>query len=86
MNLKVELPQELQDELSSEAKQLGLTLSEYVLRLLLTGRHVATNPKTGAELVDYWQSEGLIGSRSDIADSQEHARRLRNNAERRNET
>jgi hypothetical protein len=40
-------------------------------------------PKTGSELVAYWQSEGLIGTRTDITDSQRHARQLRRQAEKR---
>lgn len=39
------------------------------------------NPTTAAEIVAYWQQEGLIGSRSEITDSQEHARELRRQAE-----
>ena len=40
-------------------------------------------PKNGAELVAYWQTEGVIGSRSDIENSQEHARKIRRKAETR---
>lgn len=40
-------------------------------------------PRTGAELVDYWQAEGLIGTRPDIADSQAFAREVRKQAEKR---
>lgn len=43
---------------------------------------VTSSPKTGAELVGYWQDEGLIGTRPDIDDSQEYARTLRAIAER----
>lgn len=43
-------------------------------------------PKTGAELVDYWEKVGVINSRPDILDSQEHARRLRDQAEHRERT
>jgi hypothetical protein len=42
-----------------------------------------TTPKNGAELVNYWQQAGVIGMRSDISDSQQHARKLRAKAERR---
>lgn len=38
-------------------------------------------PMTAAEIVAYWQQEGVIGSRSEIKDSQEHARGLRQQAE-----
>ncbi|HEY3232569.1 MAG TPA: hypothetical protein VGJ87_25280 [Roseiflexaceae bacterium] len=77
MEITLDLSQELESELSIEAERLGLPLSEYVLRVLSTGRLVGTTPKTGAELVDYWQNEGLIGMRPDIADSREHARLIR---------
>jgi hypothetical protein len=38
-------------------------------------------PRTGKELVDFWQREGLIGTRTDIQDSQEYARALRAQAD-----
>ena len=83
MSIAVDLPEELENELSAEAAQLGLSLPEYVLRVLSTGVVIGRRPKTGAELVDYWGNEGLIGTRSDISDSQAHARQIRNEAERR---
>jgi hypothetical protein len=83
MTLSIELPKDLEQELSAEADQLGLPLSEYALRLLAVARRPGTNPADGAELVSYWRKESLIGSRSDIADSQKHARSLRERAERR---
>jgi hypothetical protein len=43
-------------------------------------------PQTGAELVAYWEREGVISSRPDIADSQEYARMLRDRAQRRTHT
>jgi len=86
MSITLDLPQELEDELSAEAAQLGLSLPDYVLRILSTGLIVGKRPKTGAELVDYWQNEGLIGTRPDIPDSQAHARSIRERAERRTGT
>jgi hypothetical protein len=83
MSLTLELPQELESELATEATQLGMSLTEYVLRLLSTRSLVDQTPITGAELVAYWQREGVIGTRPDIADSQAHARQLRHKAERR---
>jgi hypothetical protein len=85
VNLTLELPQELEKELSAEAARLGLSLSEYVVRVLSTGRAVGNTPKTGADLVAYWQNEALIGTRPDIVDSQKHARRLRNDAQKRSQ-
>ena len=82
MSLVLELPQDLEEELKKEAARLGLPLAEYALRVLSTGRP-KRDVTNGAELVAYWQSEGLVGTRSDVQDSQEHARRLRREAQRR---
>ncbi|HSF39437.1 MAG TPA: hypothetical protein VLT87_06560 [Thermoanaerobaculia bacterium] len=83
MTITLELSKDLERELSAEAEKLGLPLSEYALRLLSTGRGPWSAPKNGAELVAYWQSEGVIGSRSDIEDSQAHAQEIRRKAETR---
>jgi hypothetical protein len=60
MSITLDLPQELESELATEAAQLGLPLSEYVLRLLSTRSLVGQVPTTGAELVAYWQREGYL--------------------------
>jgi hypothetical protein len=83
MSITLDIPQELESELSAEAERLHLSLPEYVLRILSIGRTTDKMPKTGEELVAYWQSEGIIGSRPDIIDSQVHARNLRHEAETR---
>jgi len=83
MTLSLNLPPELESALSTEASRLNLLLSEYILRILSTRQVLENPPKTGEELVAYWLSVGLISSRTDIADSQEHARQLRHDAERR---
>jgi hypothetical protein len=83
MTITLELPAELEQELSSEAARQGVPLAEYALRILVTGRPARPMPTTGAELVGYWQEEGVIGSRPDIVDSQAHARQLREQGERR---
>ncbi len=44
---------------------------------------LANPPRTGAELVAYWQSEGVINSRPDITDSQAYTRKLRHEAQTR---
>jgi hypothetical protein len=36
MSITLDLPQELESELATEATQMGLSLAEYVLRLLST--------------------------------------------------
>ncbi len=83
MAIMLELPPELERELSAEAAQHGLPLAEYAVRILTTGRPTREMPKTGTELVQYWESEGLIGTRPNLTDSPAHARALREQAERR---
>ena len=83
MSLTLDLPQELESELAAEATRMGLSLSEYVLRLLSTRSFTGERLVTGAELVAYWKREGLTGTRPEITDSQAHARQLRQKAERR---
>ena len=83
MSLVLDLPAELETELAAEAARLGLPLPEYVLRLLASGRTPTPVPRTGAELLAYWQGENLIGTRPDITDSPAHARALREQAQRR---
>lgn len=83
MSIRLDLPLELEHELSSEAERLNLPLSEYILRILSIRQPLSNPPKTGAELVAYWRNEAVINSRPDITDSQAHARRLRHDAEAR---
>lgn len=83
MNISLELPSDLENELSAEASRLKLPLTEYVLRLLSLRPDLQNQPKTGAELIAYWKKVGVISSRPDILDSQEHARQLRHQAETR---
>jgi hypothetical protein len=85
MAISLELPSELEHELSTEASQLKLPLAEYILRVLAFRPFLQNPPKTGVELVAYWESMGILGSRSEITDSQEYARRLRNQAEHRHQ-
>lgn len=40
-------------------------------------------PQTGAELIAYWQREGIFGSRSEITDSVGYAQALRDEAQTR---
>jgi hypothetical protein len=83
MSLVLDLPPELETELVAEASRSGLPVPEYVVRILVAGRIPDALPRTGSDLVAYWQSEGLVGSRPDIRDSLEHARAIRGQAERR---
>lgn len=86
MSVTLDLPHELEDELAAEAGQLGLPLPEYILRVLSITVATGDEPKTGADLVEYWQNEDVIGTRPDITDSQGHARQIRRRAERRTRT
>lgn len=81
MTITIDLPQELEQELSSEAEKINLSLSEYVLYVLCERQGLNNSPKTGGELVNYWHNEGLINSRPDIENSQEYARKIRYEAE-----
>lgn len=83
MTLVLDLPVELQDQLSQDAARLGLPLAEYAVRILSANRIAGSPPRTGAELLAYWESAGVVGTRPDIADPQVHARNLRQAAERR---
>ena len=83
MKLVLEVPPELESELAAEASQLGLPLQEHALRILALGRSRASVPRTGSELVAYWQGAGLVGTRPEIADSPTHARAVRGQAEQR---
>ena len=85
MTVTIDLPPELEEELTAEAAQLRLPLDEYVLRVLASGRGVSAAIESGEDLVSYWRREKLIGTRPEIADSQAHARGLRERAERRSE-
>jgi hypothetical protein len=85
MTLVLNLPSELERELASEAAQLGLPLPDYALRLLAAGRQSRSSLQNGAELLEYWRREGLIGTRPEIVDSPSHARALRQCAETRSQ-
>ena len=83
MSITLELPEELENELSAEAARLGLSLPEYVLRVVSTNHLAGDRPKNGTELVAYWRGAELIGARADVSDSQSHARQIRERAESR---
>jgi hypothetical protein len=83
MSLVLDLPAELEANLAAEAARLGLSLPEHVLRLLAAGRVAGPGPRTGTELLTYWEDEGLVGTRTDITDAQAHARVLREQGQKR---
>ena len=65
----VELPDDLAAALANEASRLGMSLPDYAIRLLASTRPAAAAVHNGADLVNSWRSEGLVGSRPDIDDS-----------------
>jgi hypothetical protein len=81
VSLILDLPPELETELSAEAARLGLPLRDYAVRLLAGAGRPA--PNNGSELLAYWQGEGLVGTRTDIVDAPGHARSLRERAQTR---
>ena len=83
MSLVLNVPPELEAELAAEAADLGLPLSDYALRLLAARRSLRPAPRSGAELLAYWQGEGLVGTRPEITDAAKHARKLREASQRR---
>ena len=82
-SLTLKIPEYLQERLTREAQHLGMSIEQYASRLLGAEPETKKSVMTGAEVVDFWKREGLIGSREDIDDSQSHARRIRHEAERR---
>ncbi len=49
MTITLDLPQELENALSIQAKQFGVSLQEYLLRVLYTSLSAGSKPKTGAD-------------------------------------
>jgi hypothetical protein len=83
MSIVLNLPADLESKLADEASRHGLSLSEYLLKILSNGGETRSRVQTGAELVAYWQQAGLIGTRPRATDSQQHARQIRAEAQRR---
>lgn len=83
MSLVLDLPDGLEAELAAEAARAGLSLSQYAVRLLVSGRGIQLSLRSGKELLDYWRDEGLVGTRPDVSDAPSHARAIREQAERR---
>ena len=83
MSLTLDLPPELAAKLAAEAARLQIPLQDYAVQLLASRTAHNSQPRTGAELVQYWQETGLIGTRPDISDGAAHAREVRARAERR---
>lgn len=77
MTITLHLPPELEQKLAAEASRRGVPLSDYLLLVLSNGGQAAPSVRTGAELVAYWQQAGVVGTRPEVSDSQQHARGLR---------
>ncbi len=96
MTLTLELTPEQEQHIEAEARRRNMDAASYAKSLLFEediaeGEEQTLPPAgplpptngTGADLVAYWEREGLIGTRPDIKDSLEHARAIRRKAERR---
>ena len=89
MTLTLELTPEQETKLQQEAAARGMNTTAYALALLTgeaaTSRTLSPAPAawSGADLVARWRREGVIGSRPDIVDSLDEARRIRRQAEQR---
>jgi hypothetical protein len=83
MSLVLELSPQLESELAAQAARLQLPLAEYAMRVLAGAGVGEPKPHSGADLVAYWEQAGLIGTRPEITDPAEHARELRQRAEKR---
>lgn len=79
MSLVIDLAPEVEKRLRAEASERGMPPAELARGFIESG--LKAWPKNGAELVEYWERAGVIGSRPDITDSLEHARDLRRRAE-----
>lgn len=85
MPLTLDLPGDLERTLNAKAACLGVPVAEYAVQILAKSQSIdeLREIRTGADLVAFWERNGVIGSRPDIVDSVEHARGLRAQAERR---
>ena len=92
MTLTLELTPEQEQRIEAEASRRNMDAASYAKALLFeeaaeqlepAAVQTAEEPWSGADLVAYWEREGVIGSRPDITDSLKHARAIRRKAERR---
>lgn len=68
MSVVLDLPPELERELTEEAEGLRVPLPDYIRRIILAARAPEPAPRNGAELVRYWMANGLIGDPDDAVD------------------
>ncbi len=82
MTLTLEVPAEVAEKLTRDAATMGLSVTDYALRLL--GVLPPQPPWNGAEVVEYRKANGLLGEYGDMTiDSPVLARQLREQAQRR---
>ena len=67
----------------ADARRAGVSVDEYILQLLTSAKKFDPPLRTGAEIMAYWEREGLLGNRPDIVDPSAFARELRERSERR---
>lgn len=77
MTLTLELDAELAEVLAEEAARKKMSLPDYAVYLLNTTVPPPPPIKTGADLVAYWETEGLIGTRPDITDPEAYSQAMR---------
>ncbi len=92
MTLTLELTPEQEQRIEAGAKRRNMDAASYAKALLFEEEQgyrsqvpaqAAEEQWSGADLVAYWEREGLIGTRPYIQDSLEHAWAIRRRAERR---
>jgi hypothetical protein len=80
---KLELIGLLWDSIPAEAMPMPEWHKQEIERRLAADPLPNPTPRTGAEVVAYWEREGLLGTRTDVTDPGEHARALRESAQKR---
>jgi hypothetical protein len=82
MTITLELTPAEASALTRKSKERGQPLPEYIQARV---KELATEElqPIGAQIVAEWEREGVIGYRTDISDSQVHARKIREKAQTR---
>jgi len=83
MTLTIELTPEQEAALQAQAMEAGMEASEYARQLLASDLVTEPRPMTGAEILAFWEQEGVFGVFADRGDAQEYARHLREQAQSR---
>ena len=77
MTMTLELPDDVATALVDEANRRGVTVYDFAVSLLARPKTAERGLTDGASVVNYLESEGLLGTRTDITDTLSEARRLR---------